>query len=413
MRASPGQSEPKECSAKPLRVQGPPAEPLPTIGGGLLPGVTGEEIRQIAGLYLHIPFCFHKCHYCDFYSIVDDRDRQAAFTDRLIDEIRVWSAAGPCRPRTIFVGGGTPTLLRPELWRELLAALRSFDLSHLVEFTVEANPETVTAELLEILAGGGVNRMSIGAQSFNPAHLQTLERWHDPTNVGKAVGLARQAGIENVNLDLIFAVPGQTLHEWRQDLDRALELAPAHLSCYSLVFEPNTPLTTKLRLGRIAQTDQELEAEMFACTIDTLCALGFEHYEVSNFARPGRRCEHNLIYWRNESWLALGPSASGHVAGLRWKNVPHLGQYLAGGGPAPIQDVERLGPEASLGEQLMLRLRLLEGVDNRWLEQSLSAQRRETVRRHIAAGLLEETDARTRLTRRGLMLADAILSELL
>lgn len=382
-------------------------------------------IPPVSGLYLHIPFCFHKCHYCDFYSLVDTQDRQAAFVDRLIAEIAAVAplVAGPVR--TLFVGGGTPTLLRPELWRKLLAALHgSFDLSRLVEFTVEANPETVTPELLAVLTsgGGGVNRMSIGAQSFNPAHLKTLERWHDPRKVGEALRMIRAAGIDDVNLDLIFAIPGQTPEEWMTDLRAALELGPRHLSCYSLMFEPNTPLTRKLKMGLIERTDESIEAAMYEAAIDHLAASGFEQYEISNWAQtaPGQSpganyAKHNLLYWQNENWLALGPGASGHLNGYRWKNVPHLGKYLAAPASegAPIQDVERLEPDASFGEQLMLRLRLMRGVEREWLADRLDENRRRIIDQKVEWKLLEWTPTRLRLTRRGLLISDSIFSDLL
>lgn len=379
------------------------------------------------GLYGHIPFCFHKCHYCDFYSIVDSADRQRAFTDRMIREIGALARADATPITTIFFGGGTPTLLKPNLWGDLLQALGDqLDLSAVTEFTVEANPETVTAELLEILVAGGVNRLSIGSQSFNPTHLKTLERWHDPANVARSVELARAAGIDNLNLDLIFAVPGQSSDDWAADLDAALALGPDHLSCYSLTYEPGTAMTVKLQRGKITRAEEELEAEMFAHTIDRLTAEGFDHYEISNFARsdapghPDRRCQHNLMYWHNGSWLAIGPSACGHLRGVRWKNTPHLGQYLAStDGGAPIQDVEQLDPDASTGEQLMLRIRLLQGVPHDWLAPRLlpgsdqADARRAAIDRFIADGLLESTPTHLRLTRRGLLLTDSIVTELL
>lgn len=370
------------------------------------------------GLYVHVPFCFHKCHYCDFYSIVDDRDRQRAFADRLIDEIAAVSrAAGQPTLSTLFVGGGTPTLLAVEHWRRLLAALPdAFDLAPGFEFTVEANPETVTDELMRALHAGGVNRVSIGCQSFHPTHLKTLERWHEPANVGRAMTMARRAGIGNINLDLIFGIPGQSLDEWRADLDRAVALEPTHLSCYALTYEPNTAMTRRLELGRLERIDEEVEASMYEATIDALPAAGFEQYEVSNFARRAdARCQHNLLYWQSADWLAVGPSASGHVDGLRWKNLPHLGRYLAGEGGAPVDadSVEQLDHAARVGEQLMMRLRLMDGTPTRWLTERASPEQLQTIERHIAQGLLRRTDDRIHLTRRGLMVADSVLGDLL
>ncbi len=371
------------------------------------------------GLYVHVPFCVHKCHYCDFYSLVDTRDRQAAFTARLIAEIRA-STRWLTRPlETIFVGGGTPTLLADGHWTDLLAALRAcVPLGSAPEFTVEANPETVTSSLLDVLAAGGVNRLSIGAQSFHPQRLETLERRHDPANVRRSVRLARSAGIDDVNIDLIFGIPGETLDEWRADLEAALALDPSHLSCYGLMYEPGTPLAAKLRAGRIRRVGQDLEAAMYESAMDTLQRAGFEHYEISNWARPGRRCRHNLLYWSNASWWPLGPSASGHVGGVRWKNIARLADYLEVGPLPPVVDVERLDDDGRVGEMLMLGLRLIDGIEQEHVDDLLASGHRghdrdAAVRRHLASGLLERCDGRLKLTRHGLLLADTVLADLI
>jgi oxygen-independent coproporphyrinogen-3 oxidase len=374
-----------------------------------------------AGLYIHVPFCIHKCHYCDFYSLVETgpESRRPAFTDRLIQEIR---AAGPWLGgplETIFVGGGTPTLLEPVLWSRLLAAIDGeLNLHPDCEFTVEANPDTLSAELLEVLAAGGVNRLSMGAQSFDPAMLKALERTHDPANVRRGIELARSAGITNVNLDLMFGIPGQLPDGWAADLDAVLALEPEHLSCYNLTYEPNTPLAEKLRRGAIERVDQDIEAEMYEATIDRLAGAGFEHYEISNWARPGQACRHNLLYWRNGSWWPVGPGAAGHVDGVRWKNAPRLGEYLRVGPLPPISDVEQLDQDGRIGEILMLGLRLMEGISLDRLEGLLAvgdrgAPRRLAVDRYTAAGLLEQLDGRLRFTRAGLLLADTVLADLL
>ncbi|MFG0329357.1 MAG: radical SAM family heme chaperone HemW [Phycisphaerales bacterium] len=371
-------------------------------------------------LYLHIPFCFHKCHYCDFYSIVDRRDRQAAFTDRLVDELSAVGETAGAPLRTIFVGGGTPTLLATDLWRRLLDALNTrFEVDGDTEFTVEANPETVTAELLEILVAGGVNRVSVGAQSFNERHLETLERWHDPASVDRAVALIRAAGVRRLNLDLIFGVPGQTLDEWGDDLERALDLEPEHLSCYSLTYEPNTPMTERLRRGEFEAIDEDLEARLFEWTGARLAAAGFKRYEVSNYARPGEACRHNLAYWRDEEWLALGPSASGHAAGIRWKNAPRLGEYLESGeGWAPVAEIDDAAPATRLAERLMLGLRLSEGLDasstlRRAAELGVADELSHAINAAATRGHLEATDDRWRLTPAGVLLADRVIAELM
>lgn len=388
----------------------------PVLSADRLPIASGSAIH---GAYIHVPFCFHKCHYCDFYSFVESRGREPAFLRRLIQELGAFRERFNVEVDTIFIGGGTPTLLSVELWRELLASLHCFlPLRDGGEFTVEANPETVTSELAAMLAAGGVNRISIGAQSFDPVHLKTLERWHDPRNVGRSVELMRSAGIRNLNLDLIFGIPGQTIGEWEADLESALSLEPDHMSCYSLMYEPNTPLTQKLKAGAIQRVDEDLEASMYERTMDTLATHGFEHYEISNWARPGARCRHNLTYWENRNWWAFGPSASGHVDGVRWKSVPRLADYLDSTPWPRVVDVEQLDEDGRIGEELMLRLRLLDGISCCELEALLACGKRSGVRstsveRHMKSGLLERADGRVRLTRRGLLLADSVLASVL
>ena len=374
-----------------------PLQSLPPTGLGASPA---------QALYIHIPFCFHKCHYCDFYSLVDTRDRQAPFTDRLIAEMgELAPHAGPLT--SIFVGGGTPTLLRADLWQRLLAALHDrFDLTG-AEFTVECNPETATPELFNVLVAGGVNRISIGAQSFDERHLKTLERWHNPANVGRAVELARAAGIGRQSIDLIFAIPGQTLAQWQADLEQALALGVTHLSCYALTYEPNTAMTARLNRGDFAPADEDLEADMLECTLGTLRSAGYDRYEVSNYAMPGDECRHNLAYWRQEQWLAAGPSASGHVAGWRWKNVPRLDSYLGdplATGLPPAVDVEPPDPIRAMAERIMTGLRLREGIDASDLPAPLLSE----AQRQRVAGNLEIDGSRLRLTDRGMMLADGI-----
>ncbi|MCX5659186.1 MAG: radical SAM family heme chaperone HemW [Planctomycetota bacterium] len=405
------------------------------------------ESRSPHALYIHIPFCFHKCHYCDFYSIVDDSpagDRQEVFTDRLITELRLRAGQMSLRPLTIFIGGGTPTLLRPALWTRLLACLADLGIPDNVrEWTVEANPETVTPELMGLLAAGGVNRVSLGAQSFQPELLKTLERWHDPANVARAAAMVRDAGIRNYNLDLIFAIPGQTLETLKADIDAALALEPTHISCYGLTYEPNTAMTKRLELGQFKPMPEETERAMYELVLDKLAAAGFEQYEVSNFGRraawrgetpatlthdesgdtlggelgagPAYRCRHNLVYWTNGNWLGVGPSAASHVDGYRWKNQAHLGKYLDSKAEPPIVDLEHLPAERRTGELLMLRLRLRRGAPEAWLRANLGSEdpRWKTIDYLREIGMLEWGEGHLRLTRKGLFVADAVIRELL
>jgi oxygen-independent coproporphyrinogen-3 oxidase len=417
--------------------------PRGTSGRPSAAAALGHGHPPALSLYIHVPFCFHKCHYCDFYSIVDSRDRQREFTRRLVDELAFLAPHAGGRPlATIFVGGGTPTLLRVDLWRELLSALRGlFDLSAFVpptaaragaaagvrgEFTVECNPETATAELMGALAEGGVNRLSIGAQSFEPRHLRTLERWHDPANVARALELAAASGIERRSIDLIFGIPGQTLAEWERDLAAALSLGLDHLSCYALTYEPNTAMTARLRAGDFARIDEDLEADMYQAAVERLRAAGLGRYEVSNFARPGHECRHNLAYWRQEQWLAAGPSASGHAwagedragGGYRWRNVPRLGDYLGSAGPSPVVDLECPDRARALRERVMTGLRTAEGVDGAEVlraaeplgcEQPVAA----AVDALRARGWLAPHADRWRLTDAGFLMADAAAGEVM
>ena len=386
--------------------------------------IAGSEVSAV---YLHLPFCFHKCHYCDFYSVVDRADdRQEAFTAALIREIERRCDESPLRPATIFVGGGTPTYLRPALWGRLLEAMhRRGLLDEVSEFTVEANPETVTPALMRQLADGGVNRVSIGAQSFDRASLAALERWHDPDNVPRAVDACRAAGLDNFSLDLIFAIPGQTLAMLDQDLDRLVELGPRHLSTYGLTFEPQTPLAARLRLGQVREVDEDTQRAMYQRVMERLADAGFEQYEISNWARraEGRggdngadsRCRHNLAYWRNENWLGLGPAAASHVAGRRWRNAPNLASYLETSPQPTTIDHEALDAEDRVGERLMLGLRLREGVARAWIDRHLPAggRRAAAVAEMVGLGMLEETPTHLRLTPRGLFVADSVIAKLL
>jgi oxygen-independent coproporphyrinogen-3 oxidase len=408
--------EPYAAGVPDLRLHGTtdgPAAPT-TLDAVLPPGRFAAR-----GLYVHVPFCFHKCHYCDFYSFVDREGRSGDYLAQLARDVAWTRGRVEGAIETVFVGGGTPTLLTADELRVLTDEIRSLPLAREVEWTVEANPETIDLEKARVLAAAGVNRVSIGAQSFDPRHLKTLERWHDPANVARAAGYLREAGIANFNLDLIFGIPGQTLAEWRDDLARAIAIAPEHLSCYGLTYEPNTAMHRRLELGQFEPCDDALEAEMYEATRDTLAAAGFAQYEVSNYAKPGRECRHNLVYWRNEPWWAIGPSASGFVGGHRFKVVPRLGDWLGRASPAqaqPVVDHEAPDDARHTSEALMLGLRLAEGIDEA-LERravALDSARQKVFDEAIAQQLLvrDAASRRLRFTRRGMLLANEVLSRL-
>jgi len=405
----------------------------PAADKNILPALARERRHDgsppVNSLYLHIPFCFHKCHYCDFYSLVDRRERQHAFLQRLEREldgmVELAAAGGPEGSptlHTIFAGGGTPTLLKPDLWARLLGVLHQrFDVPPETEFTVECNPETATPELFDVLVRSGVNRLSIGAQSFDPRHLKTLERWHDPQSVPRALQLARDAGIRRHSLDLIFAIPGQTLAEWERDLDTALALGVTHLSCYALTYEPGTAMTARLERREFEPCDPELEAEMYLLTVERARAAGLERYEVSNFAAPGRECAHNLAYWQQHDWLAAGPSASGHLQGHRWKNVPRLDTWLEAEGPfSPVVDYEPPDTRRNLAERLMTGIRVRHGLSvpdiippAREIDAELPDRLHAVAAAARDLGNLEITGDRWRLTDNGYLYADAVARDLM
>ena len=378
---------------------------------------TTEPVRS---LYAHVPYCQTICGYCDFYSELLDRDRTPALVDSLLLELERWGESELLELETIFVGGGTPTTLPPAELKRLLAALheRRADGAEL-EFTVEANPATVTQAVADVLSAVGVTRLSIGAQSFDPAELRVLDRIHKVTDVSKTVAIARQAGIPHLNLDLIFAIPGQTLDAWRRNLEAAAALEPDHLSCYGLTYTKPTPLYRALEQGRIKRVETELEADMYEATIDVLSAAGYEHYEISNFAKPGARCRHNLACWHNEPYIGIGPSAAGLVAGVRYKNVPDTAEWSRAvqSGRSAWLEHERIESDHRARETMMLELRLLEGVERRAFAKRFGQDPVElysgAIERHVGHGLLDVDEDAVRLTRRGLLLADTVIADFL
>lgn len=367
-------------------------------------------------LYVHVPFCHTICGYCDFYSEVFERDRAGPLVDALLAETLRRAAPFGAGFETCFVGGGTPTTLPPDDLHRLLSSLaRHLDPRAQPEFTVEANPATVTPEVAAVLAACGVNRISIGAQSFDPSELRVLERIHRVPQVAETVENARRAGIDNVNLDLIFGVPGQTLGHWVASLRQAIRLRPSHLSCYGLTYERGTPLFAQREAGRVRPVSTETEAEMYEATIDLLATAGFEHYEISNFARPGARCRHNLTYWNNLPHVAIGPSAAGLLDEQRYRNVPDTAEYVraVAAGRDPASERERLDAGARTRETAVLGLRLVDGLERAAFRERFGSDPcdlfADAIARHTADGLMVADEQAVRLTRRGLLVADAIL----
>jgi len=370
------------------------------------------------GLYLHVPFCTTKCGYCDFYSVPCAGRATGELVERLLAELAGRLAETPLTVATIFLGGGTPTVLPAEELARLLEPLARVARSGACrEFTVEANPATLDDEKAGLLASAGVDRLSLGAQSFHASELAVLERIHAPEDIAPAVRTARRAGIGRINLDLIFGIPGQTLASWTASLDRAMELEPGHLALYDLTYEPGTGLTRRRDLGQITPCDEELEADMYLAAIDRVAAAGYEQYEISNFAQPHQRCRHNLIYWNHEPYIGVGPSAAGYVEGVRYRNVPDVERYMdmidAQG--TAVVETERLEGLRLAGEMAMLQLRLAEGIDAAHFRRCTGLDAHQVfaaaIARYESLGLLTGTDTHIALTRRGRLLADTIITD--
>jgi oxygen-independent coproporphyrinogen-3 oxidase len=362
--------------------------------------------------YVHIPFCRHRCGYCNF-TVVAGRDDLATPYLQAIGRELSW--LGQPRPvRTLFCGGGTPTHLPlPEL-TQLFQLLREwFELAGDGEFTVEANPEDIEPEKVALLREAGVNRVSLGVQSFDAGKLAVLERGHRAPEVRTAFERLRPT-VPSLAMDLMFGVPGESLDTWRRDLEAALTLAPDHISTYGLTWERGTRYWGRRTRGELQAVEDEVEAQMYERAIDILSAAGYEHYEVSNFARSGHRSRHNLTYWRGGEYYGIGPGAARHVAGRRETNHRSTTAYLQRvlSGRSPTAESESLGPEDRARERLVFGLRLLEGVDCRALQQetgfAVSQLAGEHLPRLIQGGLLEYQGERLRLTRRGLLVSDSL-----
>ncbi|UCF35035.1 MAG: radical SAM family heme chaperone HemW [Phycisphaerales bacterium] len=372
-----------------------------------------------AALYIHIPYCAAKCGYCDFYSVPihnePTNDMLAALQKELVHRV------GTCghRIRTVFIGGGTPTILATTQLGQLLTTLAEVLRDHEpIEFTVEANPETITAEKAHCLADAGVNRVSMGAQSFDAPELEVLERRHGAADVPQAVAALRRAGVGNINLDLIFGIPGQTLESWRSSLDHAIELGVDHLSCYGLTYEPGTELTAQRDRGLITPCHEGVEAEMFSLAIDHLAGAGFEQYEISNYAKPGRRCLHNLMYWRNEPYVGIGPSAAGCTGGRRYKNVADVGTYIrlmrsSGHAESESETIDRA---KLVNEMILMQLRLSEGLSISVFRSRMGLDPLQVfepaLTRLVESRLLFVTEEHIALTRSGMLVANRVMTEL-
>lgn len=367
------------------------------------PAATGAE-----HLYIHIPFCLQVCPYCSFYKDLAGPGKADPLVDAILREAELFG--GAAAPHTIFIGGGTPTALSVSQLERLFSGLREHsDMSCAEEFTIEMNPATVTARKAEFLRGAGINRVSMGVQSWDPGLLKVLGRAHDAHQAENSFRILRTAGHGNINLDLIYGIPGQTLAQWEDSLRRTLDLGPEHVSAYCLTYEEDTEFFDQMRRGQFSE-DTGRDAAFFERGVGILASGGYAQYEISNYARPGFECRHNLAYWEGADYLGLGPSAWSTIGDRRWQNMPDTAAYVQaiGVGIRPLGSDEVLPAQTREAEKIAFGLRMNAGIDPARL-----AGNRRLVAELKAAGLLEDHGPRVRLTAPGRLLADEIAAELL
>ncbi len=373
-------------------------------------------------LYVHVPFCVRKCAYCDFASFPGREADWGRYFDEIMAEIRLWSEmtdfgllSEKYRIKTLFIGGGTPTLVDAGYIEKTIDACRGIaPFEPDAEITVEGNPGTLTPGKLAAYRRAGVNRLSLGAQSFDEGLLRSLGRIHTAGQIGEAVTMAREAGFDNINLDLMYALPGQGMDQWADALDAAIVLGVEHLSAYSLIVEPGTPMAARVASGAATVPDDDAVNAMQRQAIARLDAAGYRRYEISNYARPGRECRHNLVYWNRGDYLGLGCAAHSLLGGRRFHNPESLDDYLAG---VRRQDEVRLTLQDEMEETLMLSTRTVRGLDLAAWENAYGAPfergREAAIGRLEKGGLIEIGGGHLRLTTRGMEVQDAVVLELL
>ena len=387
-------------------------------GTNLLTYRSGDDELTGLGLYIHVPFCLKKCNYCDFVSYPRTDEGVDVYLAGLRREACLHAPSMATEPATVFMGGGTPTCLTAAQLEDLFNCVNYyFPPQPGAEYTVEANPGTLDQEKLAVMKVAGVNRLSIGVQTCREDMLARLGRLHSFDQAVQAVEQARRAGFDNINLDLIFGLPGQTAADWLGCLDLVMALEPEHLAVYSLQLEEDTPLGRAVAEGTSEPCDEEVELAMFTGAINSLQAAGYHHYEISNFAMPSRECRHNLIYWHNGQYLGLGPGAHSHMGNTRWFNHSGLQEYSLAldTGRLPVAGEEELALPVRMAETIIMGLRLRAGLDlndfasrfGQRLEEVYADELRRVTQRELA----EITDGYLRLTTKGLPLANMVCRE--
>lgn len=371
-------------------------------------------------LYIHVPFCVRKCRYCGFYSTAYSSGNADAFISGLKYEVaRYWNDFRHRFFSSIYIGGGTPSVLSSEQFGLLVGIIREyFTIDDGVEFTVEANPNTITHEKLSLMREQGVNRLSLGIQSFSDEVLQILGRLHTAEQAADAFRFARSAGFGNIGVDLIYGIPGQTAAHWEETLDSTIALKPEHVSAYGLSLDEGSQFTREAKAGEFALPDEELCAAMYKRAVIKLNNTGYGRYEISNFSLPGYECRHNMHYWERGEYLGLGPGAWSFIAGRRYANMADTAEYVQrlSSGLSPIDAQETVGPCSSARETVLLRLRTTKGLDLFGFEQEFGTGLLRLLTRNAVplrdAGLLRVKEGRMTLTNRGILLSDEALARL-
>ncbi|MCK8825145.1 radical SAM family heme chaperone HemW [Fuchsiella alkaliacetigena] len=371
------------------------------------------------GLYIHIPFCISKCYYCDYNSVLWEPSLVKEYLAALQEELKLLAAKYEHpRLKTIFIGGGTPSSLTGEqIYQLLLAVNKEFQVSTELEVSLEANPDTVNSNKLAILKEAGINRLSLGVQSFNNNYLQSLGRAHTRQEAIDSYYLAREIGFKNINLDLLFAVPGQSLADWELTLKRAVQLRPEHLSTYSLEIVPGTVFELLLEKGSLDLVSEQLDRQLYERAIELFLAAGYEHYEICSFARPNYSSEHNQLYWQGQPYLALGAGVHFFDGEVRGRNVNSLSSYLSylEQGKLPLDKVEVLTMEDKIVAKMILGLNLRDGISLVEFAQEFDKELTDLYSQEITKlkqlGLIKINDNRIALSRQGLLMANDVLAE--
>ncbi len=372
-------------------------------------------------LYIHAPFCVRKCHYCGFYSTAYSRlNADLYLTSLRLEAVGYQQTFSDRLFESVYIGGGTPTVLSSEQLKALIDIVKEqYRLSPDVEWTIEANPNTVSTQKLMLLLDSGINRLSLGVQSFHDEILTILGRPHTSREAADCFRLARKAGFANISLDLIYGIPGQSAAQWKETLDRAVDLEPNHISAYSLSIDEGSRFMSESAAGRLALPDEESVAAMYEHTAKKLTDVGYEHYEISNFCLPGFSCRHNNNYWTRGEYLGLGPGAWSFISGRRYHVIDDIGKYAArmGAGASVIEDQEVVEQREAANETVMLGLRTSRGVDLVRYEKEFGVDALRRFAENAAplkqAGLLEEHSGRLKLSDHGILLSNEALTRLI